>query len=141
LSPEMVKIAQARSVDYPHITYLVADVLSTDLPAAHFDCIAFIATLHHIPLDVILPKIASALRPGGVFMALDLFQAKTPADFLVGVAAVVVNPIRSYGLRFSEFILWPPGSRLGWPDYRIILKCCTLGTIYRFQPCVSFLHS
>jgi SAM-dependent methyltransferase len=93
LSPEMVKIAQARSADYPNITYQVADVLSTDLPAAHFDCIASIATLHHIPLDVILPRIASALRPGGVFMALDLFQVETLADFLVGAAAIPVSPI------------------------------------------------
>ena len=34
----------------------------------------------------------------------------------------------AYCLCFSKLILWPSGSRFGWPDYRIIQKCCTLGS-------------
>jgi SAM-dependent methyltransferase len=91
LSPEMVKIAQSRSADYPYIEYRVADVLSADLPAAHFDCIASIATLHHLPLEAILPQIAAALRPGGVFLGLDLFREATFADYLATLVAIPVN--------------------------------------------------
>jgi SAM-dependent methyltransferase len=91
LSPEMVKIAQARSQKFTNLEYRVTDVLATELPPAHFDCIASIATLHHLPLEVILPKITAALRPGGIFMLLDLYQAATLADYLTDALAFPVN--------------------------------------------------
>jgi ubiquinone/menaquinone biosynthesis C-methylase UbiE len=89
LSPEMLRVAQARSHDVPHIRYEQADVMTYDLGAARFDCIASIATLHHLPLETILPKLGAALKPGGVLLVLDLFQS--PGVMLSDLVAVPLH--------------------------------------------------
>jgi SAM-dependent methyltransferase len=86
LSPEMIRIARERSADLPNVEFRIADVMSYDLPPAGFDCIASIATLHHLPLREILLKMKAALRPGGVLLILDLFE---PA----GLVDVLLNPL------------------------------------------------
>jgi len=74
LSPEMIRIAHELSVDLPNIDFKIADVMSYDLPCESFDCIASIATLHHLPLRDVFLKIRAALKPGGVLLILDLFE-------------------------------------------------------------------
>ena len=44
------------------------------LPAGQFDAIVSIATLHHVPLEPLLPKLQVALKPGGRLIILDLLQ-------------------------------------------------------------------
>ena len=74
LSPEMIRIARAHSAHLPNIDFRIADVMSYELPPESFDCIAGIATLHHLPLREILLKMKAALKPGGVLLILDLFE-------------------------------------------------------------------
>lgn len=74
LSPEMIRIARANSDHFSNLEFQIADVMSYDLPLEHFDCIATIATLHHLPLREILGKMKAALKPGGVLLILDLFE-------------------------------------------------------------------
>jgi len=74
LSPEMIRLARERSAHMANIEFELADVLTCDLPAAGFDCIATIATLHHLPLREVLLKMKAALKPGGVLLLLDLFE-------------------------------------------------------------------
>jgi SAM-dependent methyltransferase len=74
LSPEMIRIARKLSVDLANIDFQIADVMSYDLVSEGFDCIATIATLHHLPLRQALLKMKAALRPGGVLLILDLFE-------------------------------------------------------------------
>src|SRR2546423_12311609 len=50
LSPEMIRLARERSAKCPNIEFQAADVLDRSLPVEDFDCIASIATLHHLPL-------------------------------------------------------------------------------------------
>jgi SAM-dependent methyltransferase len=76
LSPEMVRIARERSRDYSNIDYQIADVLAWEFPKVKYDCIASIATLHHLPLEGILARMRDALRPGGTLLVLDLYQAE-----------------------------------------------------------------
>jgi SAM-dependent methyltransferase len=76
LSPEMIRVAQARSAGFPNITYQVADVLSWPWPAERFDCVASIATFHHLPMEPMLAAIKAALKPGGVLLILDLYEAQ-----------------------------------------------------------------
>ena len=80
LSPEMIRIARANSGDVSNLEFQIADVMSYDLPPEHFDCIASIATLHHLPLREVLLKMKAALKPGGVLLILDLFE---PARSLI----------------------------------------------------------
>jgi SAM-dependent methyltransferase len=76
-SPEMVRVARERSRAFANITYQVADVRGWDWPAAAFDCVASIATVHHLPLAETLVQMRDALRPGGALLILDLFEAAT----------------------------------------------------------------
>ena len=91
LSPEMIRIAQERSVEFPNIDYRVEDVLEWVFPPNGFDCIASIATLHHVSLEMMLPKLRLALKPGGVLLILDLYKAKTLSDYLLRAVAIPAN--------------------------------------------------
>jgi ubiquinone/menaquinone biosynthesis C-methylase UbiE len=91
LSPEMIRIARARFSDLPNIEFQIADVMSYDLPPEGFDCIATIATLHHLSLREALLKMKAALKPGGVLLILDLFKAAGLMDALLNPLAVSVS--------------------------------------------------
>ncbi len=88
LSPVMVRLARERSFDVPNVTYRVEDAAEGDLPEAGYDCVASIATLHHLPFEPVLARMARALRPGGVLLVLDLFQPEGLPDALLDLVAV-----------------------------------------------------
>jgi SAM-dependent methyltransferase len=83
LSGEMIRIARERSAQFPNIEFQLADINDRPLPVDTFDCIATIATLHHIPIEETLLKMKAALRPGGVLLVLDLFEPARLSDSLV----------------------------------------------------------
>ncbi len=91
LSPEMIKVTREGSYEFSNIDFLVADVIEQDLPFEHFDCIASIATLHHMPFAPVLSKMKRALRRGGVLLILDLYEAKGLTNAFVFAAAMPVN--------------------------------------------------
>jgi ubiquinone/menaquinone biosynthesis C-methylase UbiE len=95
LSPEMIRLARERSNSYPNIEFQLVDVRDWPLPSENFDCIATIATLHHLPLTEVLLKMKAALKPGGTLLVLDLFEPQGLTDSLLNLAAVPV----SVGLR------------------------------------------
>ena len=95
LSPQMIRIARERSGQFQNIDFQVADILSYELPAGRFDCIATVATLHHLPLEEMLLKMKDALRVDGLLLVLDLFQSETLADVAMNAFAV---PMR-FGLK------------------------------------------
>ncbi|HEY9282415.1 MAG TPA: class I SAM-dependent methyltransferase [Pyrinomonadaceae bacterium] len=87
LSPRMIRAARERSEAYPNIEFVAADAMSHQLPAGHFDCVATLTTLHHLPAAPALRKIREALKPGGVFVCLDLYRRSGLGDLLFdGVA-------------------------------------------------------
>jgi len=77
LSPQMVRIAKERSAQYSNLDFQVVDVQSWDFPKERFDCIATIATLHHLPFEGTLANMRDALKPNGILLVLDLYQAET----------------------------------------------------------------
>ena len=92
LAPNMIQVARERSADIPNLEFEVADVLACDLGHERYDCIASIATFHHLPLPEMLARIERALKPGGVLLVLDLFRYHGVGDLLVGALGV---PCRS----------------------------------------------
>jgi ubiquinone/menaquinone biosynthesis C-methylase UbiE len=88
LSPRMIRLARERSTDFTNIEYQVADVLNHELPADYFDCIVSIATLHHLPIEVMLEKMRAALKANGVLLVLDLFKAESLSDLLSSIPAI-----------------------------------------------------
>jgi ubiquinone/menaquinone biosynthesis C-methylase UbiE len=88
LSPRMIETARARLKDHPNIEYLVADATSWAFPSERFDCVAPIATLHHLPFGPMLAKMRDALKPSGTLLLLDLYRTLTAADRVVSALAV-----------------------------------------------------
>lgn len=91
LSPGMARLARTRLAPCPGVEVRVSDFMEEELPGESFDCVASIATLHHLPTGSAVAKMAALLRPGGVLLVLDLFRPATLADRLCGVAALPVD--------------------------------------------------
>jgi SAM-dependent methyltransferase len=112
LSPEMIRVARARSPGIHNITYQVGDVLACTLPAGRFDCIASIATFHHLPIEEILLRARDALTEGGVLINLDLFVAERLSERALGVIslppALLLRLIKTGRLRDT------PAEREAW---------------------------
>jgi ubiquinone/menaquinone biosynthesis C-methylase UbiE len=87
LSPQMIRTAKERSELHPNIDFVVADVMTYHLPNEQFDCIATLTTMHHLPVESFLRKIKKALKPGGIFVCLDLYQRSNLSDLLSDSAA------------------------------------------------------
>jgi len=76
LSPEMVRVVRKNTSEYTNIEFIIADVNKWDFPAAQFDCIVSITTLHHMPLEPVLKKMKDGLRPGGILLVGDLYESR-----------------------------------------------------------------
>ena len=87
LSPQMIRLAKARSKLYPNIGFVEGDAMTYQLPDGRFDCIATLTTLHHLPIESVLRKIRKALKPGGIFVCLDLYQRSNLSDLLFDCVA------------------------------------------------------
>lgn len=98
LSPEMIRLAQERSAKFRNIDFQLADINEVSLSPESFDCIASIATLHHLPFAEILLKMKTALRSRGTILILDLFEPEGLFDSLSNLAAIPV----SVGLRLRH---------------------------------------
>jgi len=111
LSPQMIRIARERAPQYPNIDFQVADALQWQYPTNQYDCIVSIATLHHLPLRVMLEKMRAALKPGGTIIILDLRRSAGLADRLLDVAAFLT----SFAFRLiNRRLLTPPAVRAAW---------------------------
>ncbi len=135
LSPEMIRIARERSTGYPNIDWQVADALTWDWPTEQFDCVATIATLHHLPPAMILDKIKRALKPGGVLLALDLYEARTVPELAVkalGLPASVVLGLMHRGIGSGS-----PELRAAWAEHGRHDVCPALA--YVRQACAAVL--
>jgi SAM-dependent methyltransferase len=109
LSPEMIRLAREKSaysgksgsprksqgqeggmppLQFSNIDFQVGDILEWQLPDQHFDCIASIATLHHLPFREVLLQMKAALKPGGILLILDLFEPRGWSDWLLNFPAL-----------------------------------------------------
>lgn len=93
LSPEMIRIAQERSAGCANVDCQATDGLAWDWPAERFDGIVFVATLHHLPLAVILPRLRDALKPDGVLAVVDLFASAGLSDRLLDALVLPVSAV------------------------------------------------
>ena len=91
LSPEMIRVARAREPRRANLSFELADVTDWPFPRERFDCIASIATLHHLDPRALLPRLRDALRPGGLLLLLDLVADESPVDLARSGLAVFVN--------------------------------------------------
>lgn len=91
LSPQMIRLAAERSQAYRNIEFVSADVMAVPFSDEQFDCIATISTMHHLPAETLLRKIKKILKPGGIFVCLDLYQHSTLMDWLFDAISFPLN--------------------------------------------------
>jgi SAM-dependent methyltransferase len=91
LSPEMIRVARAREPRRENIELELADAAGWPFPCERFDCVASIATLHHLDPRALLPRMRDALRPGGVLLVLDLVEDEGVLDHARSAVAVGVS--------------------------------------------------
>src|SRR2546423_3886514 len=96
LSAQMLRLARARSANYENIEYLLGDVMGLALPAARYDLIVSLATLHHLPLGPALLKMKAALKPDGALIIHDLVAADGLVDRAISALAYPVNAARRF---------------------------------------------
>jgi ubiquinone/menaquinone biosynthesis C-methylase UbiE len=91
VSPRMIDIAKAQSKHQSNIEFQVADARTWVFPVGAFDCVASIATLHHLPMEETLLKMRKALKVGGTLAVLDLYESAGLVDVLTGMVAMPVS--------------------------------------------------
>jgi SAM-dependent methyltransferase len=115
LSPQMIRLARQNSTSYPHINYLLGDVMSLSLPAEKFDCIVSLATLHHLPPGQALLKVKNALKPNGALIIHDLVADDGLVDGIRSALAYPVSVARRF--RATGRLRAPREVREAWRDH------------------------
>jgi ubiquinone/menaquinone biosynthesis C-methylase UbiE len=118
-SPEMIGVAESRSSEHANIEFELSDANSRPLPANSFDCIASIATFHHLGLRKMLQKTKTALKPGGVLLVLDLFEPEhnlmtMGGLFDAGLNIVAMGASCSLRMLHNGCLRPPPAVRAAW---------------------------
>jgi len=94
LSPEMIRVARARSARYPNIDFLVGDMTVLPLTGARFDCVASLNTLHHVNSRLALRSMRAVLRHGGTLLIADRLDRPGLRHLPINVLAGVVRWVR-----------------------------------------------
>jgi ubiquinone/menaquinone biosynthesis C-methylase UbiE len=115
VSPQMIRLARQHSASYPHVDYVLGDVLRLALPAESFDCIVSLATLHHLPMEEALLKMKGALKTNGVLVIHDLVADQGLVD---GMRSALAYPL-SVARRFRETgrLRQPREVREAWKEH------------------------
>ncbi|WP_433202187.1 class I SAM-dependent methyltransferase [Nocardia sp. CA-107356] len=98
-SPVMIDAAKRATPD--NVGCILGDVRTEPLPEGAYDAIVSVSTLHHMPLDEVLPILARALRPGGVIAAVALPRHDLVREAPVEVIAAIGH--RVLGIAFRIF--------------------------------------
>jgi 2-polyprenyl-3-methyl-5-hydroxy-6-metoxy-1,4-benzoquinol methylase len=78
LSPRMIDVARVRTPASLGVDYHVADFLA--LSPRGFDVVIATNTLHHLPLEATVRRMADAVGEGGTLLLADLFAARGIAE-------------------------------------------------------------
>lgn len=114
-SPQMIRLARARSVNQKNIEYLLGDVMRLSLAGESYDCIFSIATLHHLPQSQALLKMKGALKADGRLIIHDLV---TDDGFIDGIKSALAYPFNA-AWRFWKTgrMRAPRAAREAWEDH------------------------
>lgn len=115
LSPQMIEVAKQRSEGYSNIDYQVGDVMVWDFPVEQFDCVASIATLHHLPMGPMLARMKATLKEGGPLLVLDLYQQEGLGDAFLNMLAVPASAV--LGVSKNGRLMAPIEVRKAWAEH------------------------
>lgn len=92
-SAAMIASAQQHCSETRNVRWFVGDVLDSDLllPRAGYDAVTAVSSLHHLPLEDGLSRLAELVRPGGVLAVVGHYRPATIADRCLDIAALPAN--------------------------------------------------
>lgn len=91
IDPDPASLAAATQLLLGGGELIQGDFLDYDFGTSKFDLVTAVASIHHMPLDHALQKMASLLRPGGAIGVVGLYRSATLSDRAVELAAIPVN--------------------------------------------------
>jgi 2-polyprenyl-3-methyl-5-hydroxy-6-metoxy-1,4-benzoquinol methylase len=129
---EQIELAKA-STTTGHIDFVQGDVMTYPF-AETFDAVLSVATLHHLPTEAALQRLADLVSPGGVVAIVGLARSTSVVDLAHdGVGTVLTQVLkRTGGRRFYEHsapIVWPPDD--SHATVRRIASVALPGAVYR----------
>jgi SAM-dependent methyltransferase len=99
-APHMVALARERVP--PNVTVRVEDVSTGHLPHMHYDAVTSISVFHHLDLSEVLPRLAHALRPGGLLVAVALPRVDVPRDVPIEAVSMVAHRLLGAAFRLEQ---------------------------------------
>ena len=91
LSPAMLRLARERCARWPNVTFEQTDANAWEPAPRSLDAIVSVATLHHLESEVVLPRWAAALRPGGMLLILDVVTRPGVRNLPVNAVAMLCS--------------------------------------------------
>ncbi len=93
-SEKMIEKAEEQSRDYDNVRYICTDATKYEYEQNSADFIVSIAAFHHLEMSKMLSKLKTVLRPGGIFVLLDLYKPSNLMEYILFIAAFPINLIQ-----------------------------------------------
>ncbi|GAS86476.1 class I SAM-dependent methyltransferase [Mycolicibacterium brisbanense] len=88
-------IGRARN-DPAEVNWMIGDVMTSPLPQGHYDLVATVATVHHLPdLAGGLARLADLTAPGGALVVIGCARSSSPSDYALDVIGAVQHQFYS----------------------------------------------
>ncbi len=93
VSAPMIARALARHATTGNIRWLVGDLLDPALPVKHegYDVVTALSSVHHMPLQPVLGRLAGLVRSGGVLAVIGFYRQATLTDRGIEALALPAN--------------------------------------------------
>jgi SAM-dependent methyltransferase len=117
--------------DSPGLSFVVGDVLTTQLPGEPFDFVACSAALHHLPLRQGLERLRDLTAPGGTLVIVGLANNESMLDWILGGLSVAPVRIARAGRGWHEHGAPKKDPQESWAEIRRTVASVLSGAIFR----------
>lgn len=117
IDPDAASIRAARELgEAVGIEYLLGDVLAYPFQPESFDVVMAVASLHHVPEQEGLQRMADLLRPGGFLGVVGLARTRSIRDLAFDLVGLVATRVHAHTKGYWETPapkVWPPPHTYG----------------------------
>lgn len=93
ISPQMIALARAHAGESRKMEFEVADIVS-DHGFGTFDVVTSVNMVHHLPVEVAVPRLAAVVAPGGVLLIQDVLTREGLRYLALNVAGALAQRAR-----------------------------------------------